>query len=195
MPFATMIETPEAISAITRCERGERKSRPTIANEEEDGGNSEDQIRIEREESNVRDDRAVEGQADREQRQHLGFAAVGEPNDISSPTQEQRAAENGAFNDLQSRYVISGVGGEVDGCQAAGKEHLRVILERFLFAVEPGAQGKQGTAEQVKQSEFSGRAEMPDEILVGVSAKENDARQQHDDADANKPIGAESHFK
>ncbi len=90
---------------------------------------------------------------------------------------------------------MRGVGGEVNRRQSARLQDLGVILERFLFALEPAANTEQQTACQIEQGDLAAGADSRDEILVSVVAEEHKARQQHHNSDAHQPVRAEAHFK
>ena len=143
----------------------------------------------------MRYDRAVERQAYREQRQHLRLAAVSQPDHKAGPGQQQRAIQSGAGDDRHCWNVMSGVSRKINGRQAAGEEHLRVIFERFLFALKPDAQTEQRPAQHIEQSYFAAGPNAADEIFVGVGSKKDDTGQQHHNANANQPVSAESQLK
>src|SRR5687768_16725220 len=90
---------------------------------------------------------------------------------------------------------MRGVGGEINCGEAAGEEDLAVVFEAILFAGKDHAGGEESGAAEIHQSDFADRTHETPVMLVGVVAEKNHGGQDHDNADAHEPIGAEAHFE
>src|SRR5581483_11227339 len=100
-----------------------------------------------------------------------------------------------AVDDAQRCDVVRGERGKIDGCQAAGNEHVRVVPQLFFFALQPGPHAKQGEAGEIKHAHLAARSQAGNIILIGVSAEEPQRGQHHDNAKAHQPDGAHAQFK
>ena len=194
-PSAVDIEAPVSVAAIGRQQAGKGKRRPAVADEEKHARGGQHEVGVEREQPDVGDDGCVVRETDRKEGKQFGFLSVREPRHESGPGEQQQTVQSPAADDPQGPNVMRGVSGEVNGRQAAGEDHLRVIFQRLLLAGEPRAQAQQQAAAQIHQEHFARRAKFNDKILVGVVAKEDQRGEQHNDADAHEPNLAELHFE
>ena len=99
------------------------------------------------------------------------------------------------MDDAEVWKVMRGVSREIDGSESAGEKNLAVISEAFFFAMKKGAGGEKACAREVEKNDFAERAENADVVLVGVVAEKHHCGEDHHDADADKPVGAEAHFQ
>ena len=103
---------------------------------------------------------AVISQQHGEEGQHFRFFSIRQPDDESRPAEEQCAIQQRAFDDLQTRNMMRGISGEINGGQPARQENLGIVLERFLLPLKPCAHPKQPAAGQIKQQDFACRSEL-----------------------------------
>ncbi len=197
MPAVVVQKPPAGITGVAGKEAHKGNTGPTIAHQKNDRSDGENEVRNQREFADAGDDRGKKRQAYREQRHDLGFAVVGNPRNHAGPCEQQRAIKQRAGNDTQRRDVMSGVGGEIDRRESAGKQHLREIVERLLdvAALPPCARSQQESAGEVEQRNFSARAELGDDVVIGVIGKKCETRQKHHHANAHEPERAKAHFK
>src|SRR5690348_2797799 len=70
---------------------------------------------------------------------------------------------------------MRGIGREINGGESAREQHLRVVLQRLLLALQPRTETEQQAAAETHEEQFSASTKFGDEILVGVVSKNTSA--------------------
>ena len=188
-------EAPVCVARVGRGDAEVGDFRPAVLHEEEHGGGGEHDVREEGEAADLVDARRVVAEQDGERGESLRAAAVREPRDTAGDCEQQRAAEHGVLDHTQRRDEMRGVARVVDRRDAAGHEDARVVPQRFAPRLQPSAEARKQAARRDDEAELHPRREARDDMLIGEVPEEDEAREQHDDADADEPHAPEFKFE